>query len=158
MSTPRARRVEVPQSLRSSEIFKDSNYASAFELATPDARSRTPEQWGRTTFEGAPALLQRVLRLGWTLVLGLRMGGRSEPGHVLGWLISDSGSESMTLESHSGLVATYNVVEVTDASVVWATSVRFNRRFSRVIWGMAAPVHHLAVPYLLKRASRSAAR
>ncbi|MFI0776803.1 hypothetical protein [Streptomyces sp. NPDC021212] len=41
-----------------------------------------------------------------------------------------------------------------DARVVWVTSVRFHGRVGRAVWAVAAPVHHLAVPFLLGRASR----
>ncbi len=140
------------------KILRKSDYASAFELPTPDAQSLTPEQWARATFEGAPVLLRWLLVMGWTLVLGLRLGPRPSAGHVLGWLISDSGSDSITLESRSRLVATRNIVVVNDSNVVWVTFVRFNRRIARPVWAVAAPIHHMAIPYLLKRASRSCAR
>jgi hypothetical protein len=157
MTTPRARRVEVPQAVQADGVFAESNYAWAFELPAPDARSLTPEQWARATFEGAPVLLRWFLAMGWTLVLGLRLGPRPSPRHVLGWLISDSGADSVTLESHSPLIVTSNIVVVSNSNVVWVTFVRFNRRIARPVWAVAAPIHHMMVPYLLKRASRSRA-
>ncbi|WP_328374902.1 DUF2867 domain-containing protein [Streptomyces sp. NBC_00440] len=155
MTTPRVRRVEVPQVARTAGEFATADYASAFELPSRHARSRTPEQWARATFEDAPAAVRWILLRGWTLGLGLRMGPRPSPDHVLGWLGSESGPGSVTLDASSPLVATRNVVVVNGSGVVWVTFVRFNRRVSRLVWSAAAPVHHLAVPYLLGRADRT---
>ncbi|MGW7561539.1 DUF2867 domain-containing protein [Streptomyces sp. NPDC054757] len=139
----------------SADEFATADYASAFELPSRHARSRTPEQWARATFEGAPATVRWALLRGWTLVLGLRMGPRPSPDHVLGWPVSESGPGSVTLEARSPLVATRNVVVVNGSGVVWVTFVRYHRRLSRLVWAAAAPVHHLAVPYLLGRAERT---
>jgi Protein of unknown function (DUF2867) len=158
MAAPRARRVEVPRAIQVDEEFAEPNYASAFELPTPDAHSLTPEQWARATWEGAPVILRWLLTMGWAFVLGLRLGPRPSQKHVLGWLISDSGPDSMTLESRSRHLASQNIVVVNNSKVVWVTYVRFNRRLAGPLWAMAAPVHHRAIPCLLKRASRSATR
>ncbi|MFC1410088.1 hypothetical protein ACEZCY_12535 [Streptacidiphilus sp. N1-12] len=101
---PRARRIEVPGEIPGGGL-PDADYASAFELTTPDARALTPAQWARGAFEGAPAPLRPVLLLGWTLVLGLRLGPRPSPDHVLGWPIRDAGPDSVTLEADSRLLA-----------------------------------------------------
>ncbi|RNF81257.1 DUF2867 domain-containing protein [Streptomyces botrytidirepellens] len=152
MTTARVRRVDVPQVMPGGEDFGEPDYVSAFELTAP--RARTPEQWARATFEGAPALSRWFLVRGWTLGLGLRLGPRTSPAHVLGWPLTDSGADSATLAARSRLVAARNVVVVDGARVVWVTSVRFHGPLGRVVWAVAAPVHHLAVPFLLGRASR----
>lgn len=154
MTTARVRRVEVPQVVPGGEDLTDSDYVSAFELTAPRARARTPEEWARATFEGAPAPLRWLLVGGWTLVLGLRLGPRTSPAHVLGWPVPDSGPDSITLAAASRLLAAHNVVVVDEARVVWVTSVRFHGRVGRAVWAVAAPVHHLAVPFLLGRANR----
>lgn len=154
MSIPRAHRAEVPLSVRAGIGGAQSDYTSAFELPVPDARAQTAEQWARATFEGAPAPLRRVLLLGWTLVLGLRLGPVPSPGHVLGWPVTDSGSGSATLTASSWLITAQNVVVTGESSVTWVTLVRFDRRIGRAVWSMARPVHHLVVPRLLRRASR----
>ncbi|TWF99830.1 hypothetical protein FHX73_113686 [Kitasatospora viridis] len=59
------------------------------------------------------------------------------------------------LRESSGLVAAYNVVVVREASVLGATAVRFKSPVGRVVWRTAQPIHQIAVPKLLKRASRS---
>ncbi|NDZ78419.1 DUF2867 domain-containing protein [Streptomyces sp. SID10853] len=154
MTHPRVRRVEVPQAARTAGESATADYASAFELRSRQARSGTPEQWARATFEDAPAVVRWILLRGWTLVLGLRMGPRPSPGHVLGWELTESGSASVTLDARSPLIAARNVVVVDDSGVVWVTFVRYHRRLSRLVWAAAAPVHHLAVPWLLGLAGR----
>ncbi|WP_432035117.1 DUF2867 domain-containing protein [Streptomyces cucumeris] len=155
MATARAQRVDIPRALLDGKKFTGFQYESAFELPVEDARGSTPEQWGRATFEHAPAVLRWFLRFGWTKVLGLRMGPKTpSPRHVLGWHISETDDRTMTLEGHSGIVATYNIVVVNDGHVIWVTFVRFNKGIARAVWGMAKPIHQMAVPYLLRRADR----
>ncbi|MFG2628469.1 DUF2867 domain-containing protein [Streptomyces sp. NPDC048473] len=174
MATPRTRRVEVPRvaAAAEEELAAGAGYASAFELPVADARSRTPEQWARAVFEDAPVLLRGFLVLGWSLVLRIRLGPRPSPGHVLGWTVSDSaadsdtgrdagtgtdegpGSNTTTLAAPSPLITTRNVAVVNASTVVWVTFVRFDRRIARPVWAMIAPIHHLAIPYLLRRAGR----
>ena len=162
MEKRKARRTAVPKTVMDSKEFAGSHYSSAFELPAPEARSRTPEQWGRAAFEGAPAVLRAFLVFGWTGVLRLRMGPRPSAEHVLGWHMSgpvpDAGTdtESLVMEAHSGALATYNVVVVTDTGVLWATAVHFKRPVGRVLWRMAQPIHHLSIPRLLRRAGRAA--
>ncbi|UNO38606.1 DUF2867 domain-containing protein [Streptomyces sp. MST-110588] len=156
-SPARVRRVEVPRALRAREDLAGYHYASAFASPVPDGRPLTPEQWARVTFETAPLPMRWCLMLGWTGVLGLRLGPKSSPRHVLGWRVTRPGPGSVTLEAPSRLVDAHNVVLVEDAQILWATTVRFKGRAGRVAWGVAAPVHHLMVPLLLRRALRSAA-
>lgn len=153
---PRARRIEVPRRIAREAGFAAFDYASAFELASPGARSLAPEQWARAVFEGAPRLLRWVLLRGWGLGLGLRLGPRPSPGHVLGWAVSDAGPDTVILAAHSRLIDARNTVLVEDGRVVWVTLVRFERRAAAPLWAAAAPIHHLTVPYLLRRANRRA--
>ncbi|MGK5637850.1 DUF2867 domain-containing protein [Streptomyces sp. URMC 126] len=156
MTVPKARRIPVPQPLAERPEFAGAHYASAFAIPVEDPRARTPEQWARAVFEDAPAPLRPVLRLGWTSVLGLRMGpATGSAGHVLGWRIAGSTPDSLTVDGHSGRFATYNVVLVQDGRVVWSTAVRFKGRAAGPLWSAARPVHHIVVPFLLRRACRS---
>lgn len=156
MSTDRARRVEVPSDLPSDPDLTGAHYTSAFELPTPTARSWTPEQWARAVFEGAPLALRGVLLTGWTAVLRLRLGPRPSPKHILGRPIAAADADSITVTARSRLITAHNIVLVRDASVVWTTVVRFERPITRPIWGAAAPIHHLTIPWLLQRARRDA--
>jgi hypothetical protein len=150
MSTPRARRVEVPRELAGEDAPSNTNYVSAFALTTANAQAATAEQWSRAVFEGAPAPLRWLMLTGWERVLGLRLGARHSAAHVLGWPISESAANSITLQSRSRLLAAENVLVVSETCVMWVTRVRFDRASGRPLWAMAKPIHHL-----LKRASVS---
>jgi hypothetical protein len=152
MASLGAHRVEVPDEIAARPDLPQSGYASAFELPIGARKFLTPEQWARATFEGAPALLRVFLELAWKYGLGLRLGAPTSPDHVLGWLISSSGSGSITLEARGRLMVAHNIVAVSDSAVVLVTLVHFNRRAGRVLWGGATPVHNRVIPYLLGRA------
>jgi hypothetical protein len=152
MASGGARRVEVPDEIRARPGQPGSGYASAFELAIGARRFLTPEQWARATFEGAPAPLKVFLTTGWKYGLGLALGARASPEHVLGWLISSSSSDSITLQARSRFLVAQNVVMVSDSTVVLATLVQFSGRTGRALWAVATPVHHRVIPYLLQRA------
>ena len=74
MKAGRVRRVEVPQQVAASFARSTANYAAAFAVTTEAAGARTPAQWARAVFEGAPAALRWCMVFGWTRVLGLRLG------------------------------------------------------------------------------------
>lgn len=158
MASLRASRIDVPPAVFDRETFDaattDASYASAFGVPAADARSLTPEQWARNTFEGGPAALRWFLRLGWTRGLGLRLGRRPSPAQVLGWPVAAADTDSITLAAHSPLLDAYNIVLVMDTQVVWVTFVRHRRWSGRLLWAVAAPVHHQVIPSLLGRAHR----
>jgi hypothetical protein len=147
-------RVEVPAPVAETGAAGDADYASAFRLATDGARERTPEQWARAVFEGAPALLRPFLVFGWHRVLGLRLGRRPAPGYVLGWSMADPGPDRVTLEAESGLLRAANVALVDESSVTWVTLVHYERPLARPLWTVTSLVHHVTIPYLLARADR----
>ena len=153
MASSGAHRVEVPDEFVARPDLPRSGYASAFELPIGARRFLTPEQWARATFEGAPALLGVLLATAWRYGLGLRLGPRTSPDHVQGWLISNSGPGSITLETRSRLMVAHNIVAVSDSTVVLVTLVQFTRRAGRVLWAVATPVHNKVIPYLLGRAA-----
>jgi hypothetical protein len=155
MSDRGVHRVDVPDQVADADPLGRPDYASAFRLATPRARVRTPELWARAVFEDAPALLRPVLVFGWRVGLGLRLGPRSSPGYVLGWSMSGIGPDTVTLGAESRLLRARNVVVVDESSVTWVTLVRFERPVARRIWAVTSVVHHRAIPYLLGRAARS---
>jgi hypothetical protein len=121
-------------------------------------------------FEGAPGLLRPVLVAAWSVGLGLRLGPRTSAGHVLGWEIAHADAGTVVLHAGSRLLDAWNVVVAPGADgaadgaeggadggadLVWATFVRFDRPAGRLLWAAAAPVHHLVLPYLLRRAGRA---
>jgi hypothetical protein len=152
MASSDARRVEVPDEIVTRSDLPRSGYASAFEVPIGARKFLTPEQWARATFEGAPAVLRAFLSTAWRYGLGLRLGPKTSPDHVSGWVISSSGPGSITLEARSRLMVAQNVVAVRDSTVVLATLVQFTRRAGRVQWAVATPIHNRVIPYLLGRA------
>jgi hypothetical protein len=155
MGTGRAHRAPVPSALREDGRFAGAGYASAFRLRAAGPGS---ERWARAVFEGAPAPLRPVLVAAWSLGLGLRLGPRPSAGHVLGWEIEHSDADMTVLHARSRLIDAWNVVAAPEgdgADLVWATFVRFNRPPGRPLWAAAAPVHHVILPYLLRRAGRA---
>jgi hypothetical protein len=151
------RRVEVPQLIASSFARSTANYATAFSLTLrEDAKTRTPVQWARAVFEGAPAALCWFLVFGWRRVLGLKLGPRTSTGHVLGWAIEDGdlvpGSAALTAESR--FLRATNVVIVEASHVTWVTLVHYSTAAARPLWALARPIHHLTIRYLLARADR----
>ena len=152
MASPGARRVEVPVEIQARHDRASSGYASAFELPIGARRFLTPEQWARATFEGAPAPVRLLLGSAWRYGLGLRLGARASPDHVLGWLISSSGPDSITLEARSRFMVAQNIVAVSESTVVLVTLVQFTGRAGRALWAVATPVHIKVIPFLLQRA------
>lgn len=134
-----------------------AHFASAFVLPLAGLPRRTAEEWARGTFEDTPAPLRTLLRAGWSVVLGLRLGPRASRRHVIGWRTVESGPDRIAVEAHAPSLTARNVVTVDDARLVWATYVNFEGPTGRVRWSLAAPVHHLVVPLLLGRAVRRTA-
>ncbi len=130
-----------------------SGYASAFELSRPATDTRSPEQWARAVWEQAPPPLRRLLVVGWRLGLGLRLGPPDTPTHVLGWAVTSTTERAVVLDAQSRLMTARNVVELRSTQVRWTTFVRFDRRPAGMLWFLAAPVHHVMIPYLLRRAA-----
>lgn len=154
MKSPRARRVEVPDSITSREDLAGASRALTYELPVEDATSMTPEQWARETFEGAPTPIRWVLVLGFKLVLGLKLERGRSSDHVLGWQMSENPADTVTLEAGSWLVAAHNVATVRDSSVVWTTLVRYKKGVARPIWRLVELVHRILMPYILTHAGR----
>lgn len=107
-------------------------------------------------FEGAPTPLAVFVRFGWRNVLRFRLS--DSPASVAGWRLADADEDSAVLEAHSPLLEARNVAFVDDDGVTWATYVRFHGRVGRAVWAIAARLHHVVLPYLLRRAVRRTER
>ncbi len=105
--------------------------------------------------EGAPLPVRWFLLLGWRAGLGLRLGPRSSPEHVLGWRIAAREPDAVRLELQSVLMTAELVLRVAGSTAALASSVSYTRRAARPLWAMALPVHRRVVPYLRRAASRS---
>ncbi len=157
MKPGRVRRVELPHPIAASFARSTANYAAAFALTSEAAGARTPVQWARAVFEGAPAALRWCMVFGWTRVLGLRLGPRPSDDHVLGWSIAEGqvvpGSAALIAESR--FLQACNIVTVENAMVTWVTLVHYSSAAARPLWALARPVHHLTIRVLLAQAART---
>jgi hypothetical protein len=149
----RARRVEVPDEIRALDTLLSRDYAAAWAAEVTDGEGCSAERWARATFEDAPHALRAFIVAGWTSFLGLRLGPRDSPDHVLGWRIVTDAPELIILESQFRFGTAHNLVRVDDSRVLLATFVRYEKRGGRTAWSVAAPLHHRIVPYLLGRAA-----
>jgi hypothetical protein len=154
----RVRRVAVPHQIAASFARSTANYATAFALTTDGAGARTPVQWARAVFEGAPSLLRWCMVFGWTRVLGLHLEPGPSDDHVLGWAIADGdvveGSTALIAESR--FLRACNTVTVERSTVTWVTLVHYSSAAARPLWALARPIHHLTIRFLLARAARAA--
>jgi hypothetical protein len=148
----RAHRVDMSTEASSEELrsFARPDYASAFAVPA-QGTDQTAEQWARTMFEGAPAVVRWVLAFGWKYVLRFRLGPSASSDHVLGWKITARTPDSIVLELRSPLMTAEKILRTEDSRTFTMTLVRYERRFARALWLVAAPVHHRTEPWLLGR-------
>jgi hypothetical protein len=129
------------------------DYASAFEVTIAEGDGRSPEQWARAVFEGAPIAIRWFVSFGWRFALGLRLGPRRSPAYVSGWKVRDQRPGVIVLEVESRFLTAYKEIRVASNSVRMSTYVHYKRGLGRAIWGLVAPVHHRTEPYLLGHAA-----
>jgi hypothetical protein len=141
-----------PSDVRAAGTLADPDYLDAFELSGPfDARSA--EHWARAIFEDAPLAMRLFLLLGWRFVLGLRLGPRSSPDHVLGWKIIRASAETIVLGVDSNILGQAQlVVQVERTRVVLGTLISFERGRAHAIWFAIGLIHRRTLSYLLTRA------
>lgn len=149
-----ARRVDITPEVQDAH----ANYASAFEIIRPEGAAASPERWARAVWEDAPPTLRGFLVVAWRFGLGFRLGPRPAAGYVLGWAIVRSAPDVAVLECRSRFLTGHNIVHVDGPRITWTTLVRYERWPSRVLWPVAAVVHHRVLPYLLSRAKPEAVR
>jgi hypothetical protein len=145
-------RRSVPEVVRGIDPLTDPDYIDAFETDASDAKRRSPEQWARATFEDAPAAMRWFLLASWRVGLGLRLGPRHSPDHVLGWYILDRATNSVTLELHSWFLNCRLVFWLDKTKLVFSSSIRYERKIGAVIWPPVSIIHRRIVLYLLQHA------
>jgi Protein of unknown function (DUF2867) len=126
-----------------------ADYASAFEVTIPKGDDRTPEQWARAVFEDTPATIRGFVAFGWRFVLRLRLGPRSTPDYVSGWRVQEARPDVIVLEVQSWLLTATKEIRIASGTLRMSTLVCYRRGLGRVIWTLAAPIHHRTEPYLL---------
>jgi hypothetical protein len=151
-AVPRARRIPVTADPR--DLDGPVDYVDGATVEVPVGDGRSPEQWFRSVFEGAPAALRAVMNVGWRFGLLLRLAPRTSPAHILGWRIVSSAPEVARVEAESVLLHSRLVLRLSDGAVVMTSNIRFRRASGRAVWLLAGPVHRRIVPYLLGRAAR----
>ncbi len=150
----RARSVEPNDHARAAGALANPDYAAAWEVLATNGDTRSPEQWARATFEQAPTALRSFVVAGWVAALGLRLGPRPSPDHILGWPIVSAASDTLVMGVHSVLLGAAQIVVQVDGSRILLTSlVRYEKLLARPLWSLAQPIHHLVVPYLLGSAA-----
>ncbi len=149
----RARQVAVPVEVEAFDTLADPDYAYACEMAHLPADTRSAEQWARSVFEDAPAVVRWLLRVGWVVGLGLRLGPSNSDSHVFGWKILSVSPEVVVLGIDSYLLSAHLVVRVEESRALHITFVRYEHRVTRVVWAVAKPIHQLVIPWLMRHAA-----
>ena len=126
------------------------DYTTTLTTQRPPGDRRTAEEWAREVWESAALPVRILLRIGWRC-LGLR--GHRAPECVLGWTVAESHPDHVLLTIPSRVMSARNLVQVDAAQVRWTTEVDFERPAARVLWSLAAPIHHRVIPAGLRRAA-----
>jgi hypothetical protein len=132
------------------------HYTDSFEAEDATGASRSPEQWARAVFEGAPRPVRWFLVTGFRFGLGLRLAPRTSPEHVLGWAIVERGSDSVTLQAKSWLLTSRLVFQTDGPHLKQSTHVRYNRPIAALMWPPVSIIHRQIVPRLLQHAATHA--
>lgn len=129
------------------------DYIDAFEVTALRMDTRTPEQWLRTVFESAPRPVRWFLLLGWRWVLGLQLGPRPSPDHILGWRIVSKELDAVRIELRSASMTAQLILSIASSKVVLTTNVYYTRRLAHLLWAPVSLIHRQMIPYLLGRAA-----
>jgi hypothetical protein len=145
-----AQRVEVDEDL----VDGPYDYADAFEVRVAEPDARTAEEWLRSGLEGAPGALRGVIVFAHRFVLGLRLGPRTSPDHILGWRIEENRPELTRLGASSPFMRGVIVAQRLDPTRARLTTFGLYTRPvpGRLIWAVAGPLHRRVAPYLMERA------
>lgn len=147
----RVRRVAAAAQTPATDNVPD--YRDSFEVPIRSTDTRTAEQWMRAVFEDAPQPVRWFLLLGWRGVLGLQLGPRPSPDHILGWWITSRETEEVCLELHSALMNAQLALHLANSTAVWNTNVFYTKSLARPLWAVVGVIHRQIVPSLLGRAA-----
>jgi hypothetical protein len=136
------------------------DYADAFRVLVDEPDDRTAEQWLRAGLEHAPGALRWVILVAHRHVLRFRLGPRSSPDHVLGWMVDRSTPEAARLTASGPLIEAVIVGRKIDPTgVVLTTGIDYQRRAAaRFVWRLVRPLHRRVARYLLAHAASSVGR
>jgi hypothetical protein len=91
---------------------------------------------------------------GWRLVLGLPLGPRHSPDHILGWRIVERVPDETICQLRSRLVDAHNVFRKRDGTFVWSTLVTYRSGAARFVWPPVSLLHRFLVRIALRRAAK----
>jgi hypothetical protein len=131
-----------------------ADYDWSYETSINGAADLTAEQWLRAIWEDGPRPLPHVLPVAWRLGLGLRLGPSSDAARVLGWRITRSEPEAVTVVAESRIMSAENTVSRDGGRLEWRTLVTYEHLISRVLWMPARLVHQWLVRLTMRRAVR----
>ena len=149
-----ARRVRPTSPATGNDVpSRGPDFACGYEIDVASDDARTPEQWARAAWEGAPAPLRWFMLAGWRFVLGLRLGPRPSPDHILGRRIIDRRHDETVCQLRSSFLEAYNAFRLVDGRLVWSTFVIYERPIASVIWPPVSLLHRPLVRIALRRAA-----
>jgi hypothetical protein len=149
-----ARRVRPTSPSTANDLRSQSfDFACGYEIDIAPDDNRSSEQWARAAWEEAPAPLRWFMLAGWRFVLGLRLGPRPSPDHVLGWRIVDRRPDETVCQLRSSFLDAYNTFRRVDGRLVWSTFVNYERPIARLIWPPVSLLHRPLVRLALRRAA-----
>jgi hypothetical protein len=129
------------------------DYTDSFEAGLVPGDRRSPEQWARAVFEGAPRPIRWLLVAGFRFGLGLRFGPRASAEHVLGWAIVERAHDSVTVQAQSWFLTSRLVFRTDGSRGAQSTFVRYDRPIAALLWPPVAILHRQIVPRLVARAA-----
>jgi hypothetical protein len=148
----RVHQIKVPAAAEGLSTLCRVDYADAFHVEIGVAQERTAEQWARALLEGAPDVMQKSLRRGWS-GLGLRLGPLRSDRFVLGWEVRRNLPESLVLGADSllglhGELLFWRQQEV----LLFATFLQIDNHVARAVWAGVTPLHLRVVRKVLEQA------
>jgi hypothetical protein len=133
------------------------DYTDSSEVELSPGDDRSPEALARAAFEGASWPMRWFLLIGWRAGLGLRLGPRDSPEHILGWAIAETSPDSIALELRSWLLSSRLVFQVDATHASASTLVRYETPLAAILWPPVSILHRLILPWRLRRAVASGA-
>jgi hypothetical protein len=134
----------------------NADFACAYAVTVAPDDGRSAEEWARTAWEGAPSAQRWFILAGWRLVLGLQLGPRPSPDHILGWRMVDTRPEEVVCHARSWFLGADNIFHRADDRLVWSTFVTYERLVARALWPPVSIVHRLVVRRALRRSASRA--
>jgi hypothetical protein len=131
-----------------------ADYCDSFAVGRASSDQRTAQDWFRAAFEESPAVFRHGLPVAWRSLLGLRLGPRPSPDHVLGWRRVSADPELAVYEAQSPITEANLVMRLETNRAVLSTFVHYRRpAIAGSIFVVAGPIHRAIIPYLLDRAA-----